>query len=360
MALYKVQIIQGWLDPRKSRTFNLPQFCQFLPLFHYGYSEITIPLMFLKHKGTPWHFSKSAFCFEALKKAFTTAPVLTHWIPDTQIAVETDASDYALAAVLSIMTPKGELNPIAFHSWKFSALEINYNVHDKELLAIFEAFKQWQHYLEGLHFQLMWSPITGICNISQWPKSSCIDKHIGLNIFWIQSHYPLPSWKTQKPNPMHSLDDGMSILKRGIATMSIHRTTTQYSLPRNWHHPSKLLPYQPQSSMDLSSWMLKGSTPTSDINSERILFQQNTLTSVRPWPGPWWSTMELWMHVHSRFQKSLTPCSPYSNNHPLAGHFSQTKTLHQVCMQLLLAWLPSMSKTTVNHVPLVPCQTCVP
>src|SRR5882724_12448859 len=51
-----------------------------------------------------------------LKKAFTTAPVLTHWIPDTQIMVETNTSDYALATVLSITTPNGELHPIAFHS----------------------------------------------------------------------------------------------------------------------------------------------------------------------------------------------------------------------------------------------------
>src|SRR5882724_11621197 len=84
-----------------------------------------------------------------LKKAFTTAPVLTHWIPDTQITVETNASDYALAAVLSITTSNGELHPIAFHSRTFSALELNYDIHDKELLAIFEAFKQWRHYLEG-------------------------------------------------------------------------------------------------------------------------------------------------------------------------------------------------------------------
>src|SRR5882672_6199313 len=65
------------------------------------------------------------------------------------VTVETDASDYALTAVLSITTPNGELHPIAFHSWTFSTLELNYDVHDKELLAIFEAFKQWQHYLEG-------------------------------------------------------------------------------------------------------------------------------------------------------------------------------------------------------------------
>src|SRR5882724_2712691 len=72
----------------------------------------------------------------------------------------------------------------------------------------------------------------------------------------------------------------MSILKRGIVTMPVltHRTTTQYSLPRNWHGPFKLLPYQSQSSVDLSSWMLKGSIPTSGLNSKRIPFLQNTLT----------------------------------------------------------------------------------
>src|SRR5882724_8953730 len=87
---------------------------------------------------------------------------------------------------------------------------------------------------------------------------------------------------------MHSLDNGMSILKRGIVTMpvSIHRTTIWYSLPSNWHHPSELLPYQSQSSVDLSSWMLKGSIPTSSLNSERVLFLQNTLTISQTPSGP--------------------------------------------------------------------------
>jgi len=63
--------------------------------------------------------------------------------------METDASDYALAAILFIMTKDSEIHPIAFHSRTFSAPELNYDVHDKELLAIFEAFKIWRHYLEG-------------------------------------------------------------------------------------------------------------------------------------------------------------------------------------------------------------------
>ena len=72
-----------------------------------------------------------------------------HWVSDAQLIVETDASDYTLAAILSIMTKNNEIHPVAFHSRTFSAPELNYNVHDKELLAIFKAFKIWQHYLEG-------------------------------------------------------------------------------------------------------------------------------------------------------------------------------------------------------------------
>jgi len=84
----------------------LPRLCQFLPLFHLWIFQNHSSAHTSTHKGTPWNFSHECHSTsEALKKAFTTAPVLTHWIPDTQITVETDASDYALATVLSITTP---------------------------------------------------------------------------------------------------------------------------------------------------------------------------------------------------------------------------------------------------------------
>ena len=76
-----------------------------------------------------------------LKMAFITALVLTHWIPDTQIIVENHTSDYALTKVLSITTLNSKLHLTAFYSQTFSALELNYDVHNKELLVIFEAFK---------------------------------------------------------------------------------------------------------------------------------------------------------------------------------------------------------------------------
>ena len=52
--------------------------------------------------------------------------------------------------MLSQHAEDGELHPVAFHSRKFTAAEINYEIYDKELLAIVEAFfETWCHLLEG-------------------------------------------------------------------------------------------------------------------------------------------------------------------------------------------------------------------
>ena len=62
--------------------------------------------------------------------------------------------DYALAAILLIQEPNCELHPITFLSRTFTLAKLNYDVHDKELLAIYEAFQAWHHYLEGSTFPI--------------------------------------------------------------------------------------------------------------------------------------------------------------------------------------------------------------
>ena len=100
-------------------------------------------------KGTAWSFSGSCHsAFRKLKDAFTSAPILTHWSPDTPIIVETNASDYAIAGILSLHCSDDEIWLVAYYSRTLSAPELNYDIHDKELLAIHEAFKSWHHYLE--------------------------------------------------------------------------------------------------------------------------------------------------------------------------------------------------------------------
>ena len=141
----KVKIIQDWLEPKKVKDIqSFLSFINFYCQFIFNYLDIVIPLTCLTQKDIPWKFDSSCWdAFNSLKKAFTSAPILTYWISNAQLIVETDASDYALAAILSIVNEDNEVYPVAFHSHTFTAAELNYNTHDKELLAIFKAFKIW-------------------------------------------------------------------------------------------------------------------------------------------------------------------------------------------------------------------------
>jgi len=145
MSDAKVKTIQEWPEPKKVKDIqSFLGFANFYRRFIFNYSDTVIPLTRLTRKDTPWNFdNKCRKAFNILKQAFISAPILTHWVPDTQLVVETNASDYALAAILFIMTKDNEIHPIAFHSKMFFAPELNYNVHNKELLAIFKAFKIW-------------------------------------------------------------------------------------------------------------------------------------------------------------------------------------------------------------------------
>jgi len=71
----------------------------------------------------------------------TLPSILTHWISDVQLIMETDASDYTLITILSIMNENNEVHPVAFHSRTFTSAKLNYNTYDKKLLVSFEAFQ---------------------------------------------------------------------------------------------------------------------------------------------------------------------------------------------------------------------------
>jgi len=72
------------------------------------------------------------------------APILVHFDVTKTVIIETDTSDFAIGAVLSQRDEEGRLHPVAFHSRKFQLEEINYEIHDKEHLAIVDTFKHWR------------------------------------------------------------------------------------------------------------------------------------------------------------------------------------------------------------------------
>jgi len=151
MSDNKIKIIQDWLEPKKVKDIqSFLGFTNFYCQFIFNYSDIVILLTCLTWKDISWKFDSSCVdAFNSLKKAFISILILTHWIPNTQLIVETDVSDYTLAVILSIVNEDNEDYLVAFHSCTFTTAELNYDIHDKELLAIFEAFKIWRHYLEG-------------------------------------------------------------------------------------------------------------------------------------------------------------------------------------------------------------------
>ena len=81
--------------------------------------------------------------FQAIKKAFSSAPVFLQFDLDKECPVKTDASDYVLNAVLPQPDPEGVLRLVAFMSCQHLPAECNYKIYDNELMAIVQAFEEW-------------------------------------------------------------------------------------------------------------------------------------------------------------------------------------------------------------------------
>jgi hypothetical protein len=146
MAKDKTKAIQEWQTPKSLRDVqSFLGFANFYRLFILGFSKICRLLTeSTKADKKDWEWTPDMENgFVDLKERFTTAPILAHYSPECQCIVKTDASDFALGAVMSQKGSDDKLHPIAYHSRKFSPVEINYEIYDKELLAVVDSFKIW-------------------------------------------------------------------------------------------------------------------------------------------------------------------------------------------------------------------------
>jgi len=85
MSNTKVKTIQEWPEPKKIKDIQFfLGFSNFYRHFIFNYSDIVILLTCLTKKNTLWNFDdKCRVAFNTLKQAFTSAPILMHWVPDT-------------------------------------------------------------------------------------------------------------------------------------------------------------------------------------------------------------------------------------------------------------------------------------
>ncbi|KAK3556936.1 hypothetical protein QTP70_022432 [Hemibagrus guttatus] len=153
MDCAKVEAIKSWPQPGTMKDLQrFLGFANFYRRFISGYSDLTAPLTSLlckKPKNLSWT-SGAIEAFRKLKAAFCTAPTLAHADPTRPFIVEVDASALGVGVVLS--QRRGEtpvLHPCAYFSKKLSPAEQNYDIGNRELLAIKLALEEWQHWLEG-------------------------------------------------------------------------------------------------------------------------------------------------------------------------------------------------------------------
>lgn len=151
----KLEAIRKWPLPK-----TVTEVQSFLGLANYyrrfikNFAKIAGPLTQLTHKDRTFEMDDAAInAFEELKERLVNAPVLRLARPDLPYEVTTDASDYAIGAVLE-QVENGVRRPVAYYSKTLNKSQRNWPAYDKELYAIMQATKQWRTYLAGQKFTI--------------------------------------------------------------------------------------------------------------------------------------------------------------------------------------------------------------
>lgn len=131
---------------------------KFLPRLS-EYTAILTPLTTKDaEKSWPGWTEAHQTAFDAVKRLITSRECLTvidhNNMGDNKIFVCTDASDWATGAILLYGPTRETARPVAYDSMQMSSAELNYPVHEKELLAIVRALKKWRLDLLGVPFTI--------------------------------------------------------------------------------------------------------------------------------------------------------------------------------------------------------------
>jgi hypothetical protein len=155
----KVDQVADWkqpMNPTKVRSFLgfTGYYCYFIK----DYSKIARPLLDLTKKAIAWNWGpKQQAAFVELRSRMCKEPVLMQPNFERRFYLQTDASGYGMGAILSQEggtkdtpdTPDEpfkthpKLHPIAYYSATFTPAECNYDIYERELLAVMKALSHW-------------------------------------------------------------------------------------------------------------------------------------------------------------------------------------------------------------------------
>jgi hypothetical protein len=148
----KVKAILDWEPPKTVKAVrSFLGFANFYRTFIRDYSDIVRPLTELTHKERTFLWTNECQdVFVKLKKMFTSAPALVRFDRERETVMETDSSGWCIGGALMQYDEQGLLRPCAFFSKKNSPAECNYEIYDKEMLAIIRCLEAWDPELRSV------------------------------------------------------------------------------------------------------------------------------------------------------------------------------------------------------------------
>ena len=156
MDSVKLNGLLDWPTPRSvTEVRSFLGFGNFYKPFIADYAKTARPLHDLTKKGVKFEWTdRHQQAFQTLKNCFASNPVLATINYDKPFTMQTDASAFAIGATLTQPDDQNIHHPMAFFSASLQPAEINYDIYDRELLAIVKAFRHWRQHLLGAQFPI--------------------------------------------------------------------------------------------------------------------------------------------------------------------------------------------------------------
>lgn len=305
----KVKCVEDWPTPKNVKDIqSFIGFCNYYRRFIPKFASIASPMVALIKKGTTWEWSTACEeAFNTLKERLTNAPLLRQPDASKDYILATDASDFAVGAVLLQDFGSGP-QPVGYYSRKLRDAENNYPVHDKEMLAIVSAMGHWRCYLEGKntmvqtdHYALKYFRTQPNLSRRQTRWMEFLEGHF---------HYDI-EYKPGKENPA----DALSRTKVQLGAISVLA-------------PSGLI-------QDLFAH---------GYGLDKQCYEQGV------WDAPYWRTKGKHQIIVPDFLPLRRVLLEEAHNAALSGHFGADKTLKRLSKEF---WWPTMGADVTAY-----CQGC--
>ena len=202
----KIKAIKEWEAPANVKGVrSFLGFANFYRRFIKNYSGLVAPLTRLTGDVTFRWGPEEQAAFDKLKEIFVSEPVLAQWDPDRETVIETDSSGYVVAAVYSQYDDEGILRPVAYFSKKMTKTQCNYEIHDKELLAVILCMVEWDGMLRSVK---KFTVITDHKNLEYFGKPRQLSER---QVRWAQFLGKFPNMEiAYRPGKHNSRADALS------------------------------------------------------------------------------------------------------------------------------------------------------